>query len=57
VWKDDSHVSTDRKVLLSLAEQSSTYFNKIHVNIHYGASKYTFLEDSLMNDINTSRLT
>ncbi|KAA6355285.1 MAG: hypothetical protein EZS28_049188, partial [Streblomastix strix] len=34
IWQDDSHVTTDRKLLLQLANKASDYFNKLHMDTH-----------------------
>ncbi|KAA6393406.1 MAG: hypothetical protein EZS28_011066 [Streblomastix strix] len=56
MWKDDSHVSTDREVILTLLKRTMKYFNQLHMLVHYGPSKYSFLDDSTMNSIQTTRL-
>ncbi|KAA6367126.1 MAG: hypothetical protein EZS28_037347 [Streblomastix strix] len=57
MWNDDSHVSTDRKMILSIAEKTSKYFQKLHMHVHYGYNqKYTYLEDKELNEIQTTRL-
>ncbi|KAA6371767.1 MAG: hypothetical protein EZS28_032707 [Streblomastix strix] len=38
IWQDDSHVTTDRKLLLQLANKASDYFNKLHMDTHFGTS-------------------
>ncbi|KAA6352996.1 MAG: hypothetical protein EZS28_051477, partial [Streblomastix strix] len=35
IWQDDSHVTTDRKLLLQVANKASDYFNKLHMDTHF----------------------
>ncbi|KAA6354502.1 MAG: hypothetical protein EZS28_049971, partial [Streblomastix strix] len=56
MWKDDSHVSTDRKVILTLAERTSLYFNQLHMSVHYGSSQYTHFSDTTIDGIVSKRL-
>ncbi|KAA6384228.1 MAG: hypothetical protein EZS28_020247 [Streblomastix strix] len=38
IWQDDSHVTTDRKLLLQVANKASDYFNKLQMDTHFGTS-------------------
>ncbi|KAA6373843.1 MAG: hypothetical protein EZS28_030630, partial [Streblomastix strix] len=56
IWQDDSHVSTDRRLVLNLAFRAVTYFNQLHSDVHYGTNPDTLTGDSLVDKLHSSHL-
>ncbi|KAA6404242.1 MAG: hypothetical protein EZS28_000229 [Streblomastix strix] len=49
VWKDDSHMSNNRTLILSLLQNVTDYLSRIHMKVHFG-------DNHLSTDLNSQLL-
>ncbi|KAK2960695.1 putative hemerythrin [Blattamonas nauphoetae] len=56
VFKGFEQSSTNKTELYELLVKSSNYFQQLHSATHYGDSEYAFMNDTLYDDVPTTRL-
>ncbi|KAA6398426.1 MAG: hypothetical protein EZS28_006051 [Streblomastix strix] len=56
VWNDSSHVSNNKTIIRELLHGVLEQLRKVHAKVHYGSSNYTETDDSLIDQLHTSRI-
>ncbi|KAA6403435.1 MAG: hypothetical protein EZS28_001027 [Streblomastix strix] len=56
VWKDDSHMSNNRTLILSLLQNVTDYLSRIHMKVHFGDNLYTTTNDMMIDQIKAKSL-